>query len=133
MWTSSHWSKVALTCGLALSLFSVAEVFFVAFARHHFIPARRLESALSAQPVDVLIAGDSRMVAALDQDRFQSGWRACGGRLPRIADLSLGGVDVTGQAIAIRRFFEAGGMTKSVLLGTVPELLVQEPANLDAW
>jgi hypothetical protein len=118
---------------LALSLFLVAELLFVAFARHHFIPARRLESALSAQPVDVLIAGDSRMVAALDHDRFQSGWRACGGRLPRIADLSLGGVDVTGQAIAIRRFFEAGGMTESVLLGTVPESLVQEPANLDAW
>src|SRR5262249_17486541 len=53
--------------------------------------------------------------------------------IPMVADLSLGGVDIDGQAVAVRRFFERGGSAKLVVLGTVPESLTSQPVDPDGW
>jgi len=47
--------------------------------------------------------------------------------------MSLGGVGLAGQVVAVRRFFERGGTARFVLLGTVPEALKYEPADPDNW
>jgi hypothetical protein len=118
---------------LAAAVLVVVDWAFGAFSRRHFIPAQKLEAALSSGPVDALFAGDSRMVAALDVDAVQGGWSECAARTPAIADLSLGAVEIAGQAVAVRTFFERGGSAKLVVLGTVPESLTSESAAPDAW
>ena len=106
---------------------------FCAFASQHFIPARKLETALGVRAADVVVTGDSRMAAAFVSQSFGAGWRAGTGFAPRVADMSLGGVGLAGQVVAVRRFFERGGTARLVLLGTVPEALKYEPADPDNW
>src|SRR5262249_35828514 len=132
MWTSDR-TRAFLALGILCALLLATDAGFAAFARRHYLPARKLEAALAPVHVDVLIAGDSRMVAALDVTAFKDGWRQCGDRTPEVADVSLGGVDIAGQAVAVRRFFERGGVSKLVVLGTVPESLASQPADPDGW
>jgi hypothetical protein len=132
MWTFDR-IRSLLPFGLAITFLIGLDLSFAYYARSHFLPARKLEVALSATPVDALILGDSRMAAALDVSGLREGWRQCGGQLPTVADLSLGGVDIDGQAMAVRQFFERGGTAKLVVLGTVPESLTSEPADPEGW
>jgi hypothetical protein len=119
-------------CGFFLLVLAV-DWCFARFARSHFIPARKLATALRESPARVVITGDSRMVAALDRDAFEAGWQAASGHSAGIADLSLGGVSIAGQAVAVRRYFEQGGKAAIVLLGTVPEALRARPADPESW
>jgi hypothetical protein len=131
--STSDTSRFLVAVALSSVLLVVADAALGMFAEHHFLPARKLQESLSSGAVDALIVGDSRMVAALDVGEFEQGWRECAGTTPRVADLSLGGVDIAGQAIAFREFLERGGSTKLVVLGVVPESLASEPTDPDAW
>src|ERR1700751_5296946 len=98
MWTSDR-ARSFLTLGIFCALVVAADASFAAFAQSHFLPARKLEVALSTPGLDALIVGDSRMAAALDLAGFSDGWRQCSGRMPTAADFSLGGADIVGQAV----------------------------------
>src|SRR5262249_55315766 len=99
MWTSDR-GRSLLALGIFCLWLIATDAGFAAFARRHYLPARKLEGALSTPGVDALLVGDSRMAAALDLSGFRDGWRECGGRAPMVADLSLGGVEIDGQAVA---------------------------------
>jgi hypothetical protein len=132
MWTSDR-GRSFLALGIFCALVVAADAAFAVFARGHYLPARKLEAALASRSADVVIAGDSRMVAALDVSAFRFGWQECGHPLPTVADLSLGGLDIAGQVVAARRFFERGGSARFLVLGTVPETLAYEPTSPEAW
>jgi hypothetical protein len=131
--STSDRTRSFLALGTLCTLFLAADAVFAAFARGHYLPARKLDVALATPNVDVLVAGDSRMVAALDVSALKDGWRECGARVPEVVDLSLGGVDIAGQAVAVRRFFDRGSSSKLVVLGTVPESLASQPTDPDGW
>jgi hypothetical protein len=131
--STSDTSRLLVAVALSSVLLVVADTALGMFADRHFVPARKLQAGLSSGTVDALIVGDSRMVAALNASQFEQGWRECAGTTSRVADLSLGGVDIAGQAVAVRRFFERGGSAKLLVLGTVPESLASETADPDGW
>ena len=109
MWTSDR-TRSFLALGLLCALLVATDAVIAAIARRHYLPARKLQSALALSRLDALLVGDSRMAAAIDLPSFEAGWQDRTGSTPVLADLSLGWTDLAGQVVTVRRFFDRGGV-----------------------
>lgn len=93
------------------------------YGRRHFLPEQQLQAALSRGDGCLLVLGDSRMAAGLDQAALhqalsQRGADRC------IADLAIGATDVSGAFLAARRYVSAGRKPALVLISKVEDSLI---------
>ena len=93
------------------------------YGPRHFIPEQRMQAAVSAGNGCILILGDSRMAAGLDQPVLHQAL------IPRgadrcIADLAIGATDVSGAFVAARRYLAAGRAPVIAVLGKVEDSLM---------
>src|SRR5436190_22382431 len=77
------------------------------YGQRHFLPEQQMQAALSGGDGCILILGDSRMAAGLNQPVLhqalsQRGADRC------IADLAIGATDVSGAFVAARHYLAAG-------------------------
>jgi hypothetical protein len=99
----------------AIFCFFTANHFFQEQASRHFLPNQKLETALQKGDGCIVYTGDSR-TATLTADMFERQLKKLG-KKDCIADLSLGGVDATGQVIILREYLNRGKRPKQILMG----------------
>jgi hypothetical protein len=105
---------------VAFGVVVAADRMLAAWAPGHFIPAQKLASAIAAGDECVVLLGDSRMAAGFDRQAMN---RELGG--PCVADLSMGGVKLEGQVLALRKYLRSGRRPRAVVLGISPDTLVE--------
>jgi hypothetical protein len=99
-------------------------------ARRSFIPEQRMSEALSRGSGCVLVAGDSRMVAGVNERVMEHALRA-NGRNWCVASIAIGALPIHGVRVAFREYLERGGMPRMLVLGASEDSLLAGTAAPD--
>jgi hypothetical protein len=100
------------------------------YGPRHFIPERRMQQAVAGRPGCIVMAGDSRMVAAYDREALLAGLRA-GGRDECVDTVAIGALRIPGLAIAVRQYLDRGAKPKLMVLGASEDTLLARPEPYD--
>ena len=93
------------------------------YGPRHFVPEQQMQAALSAGDGCILILGDSRMAAGLDQGALHQA--LIQRRADRcVADLSIGATNVSGAFLAARRYLSIGRKPALAVVGKVEDSLL---------
>jgi len=106
----------------------------LALGRHatrHFVPAQRMQQAVAQGRGCVVVAGDSRMAAGVDDAVLANELRRRNVS-PCVANISIGALQLPGIAVAIREYLHRGGAPRAVVLGISLERLLPAGAPVDA-
>src|SRR5262245_36808124 len=109
-------SSFGLSVLAFVAVLIAAERTLAYFAPRFFLPTRKMEAALAQGPGCIVVLGDSRMEAGVDEASLSealisSGHSSC------VAKLTLGGVPLEGQVVALREYLRRGGKPRAVVLG----------------
>jgi len=98
------------------------------YGHRHFVPEQQMQTALTAGDGCILILGDSRMAAGLDQPALH---QALGRRGADrcVADLAIGATDVSGAFLAARRYVSAGRRPVLAVVAKVEDSLLDPDAT----
>jgi hypothetical protein len=93
------------------------------YGHRHFVPEQQLQTALAAGDGCLLILGDSRMAAGLDEATLHDALSRQGADRC-IANLAIGATDVSGAFLAARRYLSGGRNPAVAVLGKVDDSLL---------
>ena len=112
-----------LAAGAAAIILGAADRVLGSFGARHFLPEQKMQAALQAGDGCILVLGDSRMVAGLDERAAHEALRRRGADRC-IADLAIGATDVSGAFLAARTYLAAGRVPSLVVVGKVEDSLL---------
>jgi hypothetical protein len=93
------------------------------YGHRHFVPEQQLQTALAAGDGCILILGDSRMAAGLDEATLHQALSRRGADRC-IANLAIGATDVSGAFLAARRYLSGGRHPGVAVLAKVDDSLL---------
>ncbi|MFO0953282.1 MAG: SGNH/GDSL hydrolase family protein [Isosphaeraceae bacterium] len=123
---------LAIQAGVFLAILAAADVFLGFYAPGHFVPEQKLAAAvvLPGEVRPLVVTGDSRMVAAADFRVLEEGLKQKGVTRP-LADLTLGAVDCTGQAVTYRAYRAKAPAPAAVVMGVSGDSLLDPTEPLE--
>ncbi len=118
---------------LSLAVFGAglvaADLAIARYASYRFLPAHRMADAVAQGQGCVAFAGDSRVVAALDDGVMRQGLRDRGLSVC-VANFAIGALKLPELAVAVREYLRRGVTPRALVLGVTTDLLL--PADTPA-
>jgi hypothetical protein len=100
------------------------------YAVAHFVPEQRLAEAVRHGDGCVVIAGDSRMVAGVNERVVESALRS-EGKDWCVASIAVGALPIHGIRVAFREYLRRGGKPRLLVLGASEDTLLQPESPPD--
>ena len=119
-------TRLLLVSGIvAVAVLGLIDLGYGRYAEKHFIPNMTLHKAEAAGTRCLVTLGDSRMAAGIDGPALTDALRAetvetC------VAQLAIGALPISGQAMALRRLVHDGRFPRWVVLGASAGTLLDE-------